>query len=335
MNDGKFNSITFKRLFAFSFLLLSVSFSFGEINLVSSDFGLDFLNHNNNKKFLFSPAFMVNFDIPLEIRIQYKTIDTRSNMSAIFRMPWIVSPVIGLEREFVSRKTYSVLGFSESYPPSTRFFLFFQQSYSLPLNKGEKGRTNFYLGIGVRFSLSDSDRDGISNRNDKCPNTPRGAKVNIDGCPLDRDGDGVYDGLDRCPNTPALAFVDSLGCPFDSDSDGVYDGMDICPGTPYNIIVDTTGCPIDSDDDGVPDYADSCKNTPSGAYVNEFGCPKDSDYDGVYDGIDKCPFTPTGFEVNDEGCPHYLPLSFEILYDPVMSSAIFAITCSRSSICLL
>lgn len=161
------------------------------------------------------------------------------------------------------------------------------------------GRLNFYYG-GVR----DSDKDGVTDKDDLCPDTPFGAIVDEFGCPIDSDGDGVYDGLDQCPNTPIGAIVDAVGCPSDSDGDGVYDGIDKCPSTPPGVKVDETGCPVDSDSDGVPDYRDRCPNTPRGALVDADGCPFDSDGDGVYDGIDKCPNTPIGLQVNEFGCPH-------------------------------
>ena len=90
--------------------------------------------------------------------------------------------------------------------------------------------------------------------------------------PLDSDGDGVVDEVDKCPNTPKGLKVDAQGCPFDSDGDGVIDDADKCPGTPPGVPVDSSGCPPDSDGDGVPDYLDQCPNTPVGATVNEVGC---------------------------------------------------------------
>jgi len=38
-------------------------------------------------------------------------------------------------------------------------------------------------------------------------------KVDAKGCPVDSDGDGVFDGLDRCPETPRGVKIDSSGCP--------------------------------------------------------------------------------------------------------------------------
>jgi OOP family OmpA-OmpF porin len=59
----------------------------------------------------------------------------------------------------------------------------------------------------------DTDGDGVPDNRDKCPGTPKGAKVDAYGCLLDSDGDGVPDFLDKCPNTPRGAKVDSVGCP--------------------------------------------------------------------------------------------------------------------------
>ena len=60
---------------------------------------------------------------------------------------------------------------------------------------------------------------------------------------LDSDGDGVTDDLDRCPDTPRGAPVDKNGCPTDSDGDGVFDYLDNCPDTPKGVSVDVNGCP--------------------------------------------------------------------------------------------
>ena len=119
----------------------------------------------------------------------------------------------------------------------------------------------------------DTDLDGVPDKKDKCPNTPKGAMVDATGCPIDTDGDGVYDGLDTCPGTPKGATVDAHGCPKDSDGDGVYDGIDQCPDTPKGATVDAKGCPSDTDGDGVVDGLDKCPDTPHGAKVDKDGCP--------------------------------------------------------------
>jgi len=58
----------------------------------------------------------------------------------------------------------------------------------------------------------------------------------------DSDKDGVVDNDDQCPNTPAGVDVDAFGCPFDSDKDGVANINDKCPGTPAGFRVDADGC---------------------------------------------------------------------------------------------
>ena len=173
----------------------------------------------------------------------------------------------------------------------------------------------FGVKVGLYFQMrqKDSDKDGVADRKDKCPNTPKEAIGMIDktGCPMDTDGDGVPDYLDKCPNTPKEAYgkVDAAGCPLDTDKDGVPDYLDKCPDTPKEAIghVDKDGCPLDSDGDGVPDYLDKCPNTPKEAIgmIDKTGCPMDTDGDGVPDYLDKCPNTPKAAAgmVDKNGCP--------------------------------
>lgn len=172
---------------------------------------------------------------------------------------------------------------------------------------GNDNQSNLVYTGGIQLSLGgsaggDEDKDGIKDKDDRCPGTPRGARVDESGCPIDSDGDNVPDGIDQCPNTPQGATVDARGCPTDSDNDGVPDGIDQCPGTPPNTQVDARGCPADADGDGVPDFQDQCANTPQGATVDARGCPTDADNDGVPDGIDQCPDTPANTQVDNRGC---------------------------------
>jgi OOP family OmpA-OmpF porin len=83
------------------------------------------------------------------------------------------------------------------------------------------------LGISVAFNRTvgqaapvapapqppaDADNDGVLDARDQCPNTPRGTKVDANGCELDSDKDGVVDSKDKCPNTAAGMKVDKDGC---------------------------------------------------------------------------------------------------------------------------
>ena len=67
--------------------------------------------------------------------------------------------------------------------------------------------------VAAAAAPADSDGDGVTDDRDRCPGTPRGVEVDMNGCPLDSDGDGVADYRDRCPNTPAGVRVDDNGCP--------------------------------------------------------------------------------------------------------------------------
>lgn len=100
--------------------------------------------------------------------------------------------------------------------------------------------------VFFRGGILDSDGDGVPNSSDLCPATPKGVKVDKDGCALDSDGDLVPDYLDQCPNTPRGVKVDYRGCPMsgigDTDRDGVPDNLDRCPNTPYGAKVNAQGC---------------------------------------------------------------------------------------------
>lgn len=135
--------------------------------------------------------------------------------------------------------------------------------------------------IGINFAFGgkdkcvDSDKDGVCDNRDKCPDTPAGCEVDDDGCPVDSDKDGVIDCKDKCPGTPAGYKVDKDGCCLDSDKDGVDDCKDKCPDTPAGCAVDKDGCPLDSDKDGVIDCKDKCPGTPAGAIVDKDGCMRE------------------------------------------------------------
>ena len=64
--------------------------------------------------------------------------------------------------------------------------------------------------------IMDSDKDGVSDALDSCPETMAGAVVDEKGCERDRDKDGVIDRLDLCPDSSKGATVNSLGCADDN-----------------------------------------------------------------------------------------------------------------------
>jgi OOP family OmpA-OmpF porin len=144
----------------------------------------------------------------------------------------------------------------------------------------------------------DSDGDGITSPQDRCPEEPGLAP---DGCPLrDKDGDQILDAADQCPDIAGLA---PTGCPAtDRDADGIDDEADQCADEPG---IAPTGCP-DGDGDGVLNRDDQCPVEPG---IAPLGCPGDSDQDGFLDANDRCPAEPeskNGFEDAD-GCPDEIP----------------------------
>ena len=184
-----------------------------------------------------------------------------------------------------------------------------QLRYKVPIGPGNvqeyRNEPEVFAGLsfGIGGPQGDRDHDGVPDDDDRCPDTPRGARVDAVGCALDSDGDGIYDGLDQCPNSTPGAKVDARGCELDQDGDGVVDARDGCPNTPRGATVDAAGCPHDADQDSVYDGLDQCPATPLGCEVNPNGCPVDSDQDGVCDGLDQCPNTPPDARVDRVGCP--------------------------------
>jgi OOP family OmpA-OmpF porin len=148
-----------------------------------------------------------------------------------------------------------------------------------------------FAGLTFKFGGKDTDKDGIYDKDDACPEVP-GLKQ-FQGCP-DTDGDGIPDKDDSCPEVAGLA--EFKGCP-DTDGDGVTDAEDACPTVAG--LKELAGCP-DGDSDGVADKDDKCP-TVAGPKENG-GCPwPDTDGDGVLDKDDLCPSVRGTAE--NRGCP--------------------------------
>lgn len=93
-------------------------------------------------------------------------------------------------------------------------------------------------GVASLKGCPDKDKDGIADKDDACPDVA--GIASLKGCP-DTDGDGVADKDDKCPGTPKGTKVDANGCALDQDNDGIPDAEDKCPtvaGTKEN-----NGCP--------------------------------------------------------------------------------------------
>ena len=61
------------------------------------------------------------------------------------------------------------------------------------------------------FDLSDEDKDGVIDLEDRCHHTPKNVKVDLNGCPIDTDKDGVPDYKDVQPNSKYILHVDEFG----------------------------------------------------------------------------------------------------------------------------
>ena len=70
-------------------------------------------------------------------------------------------------------------------------------------------------------SIKDTDNDGVTDQNDKCPASAAGVMVDSRGCEVikkaevinnDKDNDGVLNSKDQCPSTAKGVNVDTKGC---------------------------------------------------------------------------------------------------------------------------
>ena len=158
----------------------------------------------------------------------------------------------------------------------------------------QKNGTDYFqhsAGIVIKFGSKDTDKDGIPDNKDACPEVPGLKEFN--GCP-DTDGDGIPDKDDACPQVKGLKEFN--GCP-DTDGDGIPDKDDACPEVagPKEF----NGCP-DTDGDGIPDKDDKCPDVAGPA--ENGGCPwPDTDGDGVLDKDDLCP--EVAGPASNKGCP--------------------------------
>ena len=132
----------------------------------------------------------------------------------------------------------------------------------------QKNGTDYFqhsAGIVIKFGSKDTDKDGIPDNKDACPEVPGLKEFN--GCP-DTDGDGIADKDDACPQVKGPKEFN--GCP-DTDGDGIADKDDKCPDVAGPA--ENGGCPWpDTDGDGVLDKDDLCPEV-AGPASNK-GCPE-------------------------------------------------------------
>jgi OOP family OmpA-OmpF porin len=177
----------------------------------------------------------------------------------------------------------------------------------------DKIKNHFQTSVSLvlKFGGTDTDGDGVYDKNDACPEVA--GLMEFNGCP-DADGDGIKDSDDACPEVAGLVAMN--GCP-DADGDSIADKDDMCPkvkGTKAN-----KGCP-DSDGDGVVDKNDKCV-TEAGPMANG-GCPwPDTDGDSILDKDDKCP-TVAGI-ASEGGCPEVISNEAKMGMDSFAEAILF------------
>ncbi|MCF8236721.1 MAG: OmpA family protein [Saprospiraceae bacterium] len=252
----------------------------------------------------------------VDATIQIKTFDNKKWLN-----PYLVAGIGAAMTDWneITPQIPAGVGLNLRMHPS--FYLNAQVEHRWDLTEDAK---NMHYGIGGVFVLGDvkdkpvdTDGDGITDLEDKCPLIP--GSIELKGCP-DADGDGIADADDACPDQAGPAAL--KGCP-DADGDGIADADDACPteagpaatkGCPdrdNDGIVDSEdqcpdvagpanlmGCP-DRDNDGIPDIKDKCPDVPGVAANN--GCPADRDNDGVADAEDRCP--DQAGPASNKGCP--------------------------------
>ena len=130
-------------------------------------------------------------------------------------------------------------GLGSNFWLTKNFGLGIQGDYvATPIDKSDIA--NFWqasASLLFRFGNTDRDKDGIPDKEDRCPDTPGLAE--FQGCP-DTDGDGIPDIDDQCPDVAGPK--ENNGCPWpDTDGDGVLDKDDACPTVPGPV--ENNGCP--------------------------------------------------------------------------------------------
>lgn len=109
---------------------------------------------------------------------------------------------------------------------------------SLGTRSGTKQKDNFvYTSFSLQYDL-------VFKKKDKGDTLPDDYFDNVDWLAIDNDdydGDGVRDWDDKCHGTPKGVKVDANGCPFDDDNDGVANHEDDELNSPQGIEVNIHG----------------------------------------------------------------------------------------------
>ena len=96
----------------------------------------------------------------------------------------------------------------------------------LPASSPNDVKSNDYVvSAGLNFAIGgkarDTDEDGVPDRKDRCPNTPKGARVDDKGCPTRFRPRRRLRRHRPVPRHAQRIKVDAKGCTMDADGDGV------------------------------------------------------------------------------------------------------------------
>ena len=106
-----------------------------------------------------------------------------------------------------------------------------------------------------KLDHEDSDKDGVEDAKDMCMGTPKGVKIDENGCPLDKDLDGVPDYLDKEKNSKPDALVDENGVTINEQEWLKKEEEKKKQGVVKTVVVESTG--------GSNELANTSRNTAS------------------------------------------------------------------------
>lgn len=210
--------------------------------------GMGFM-HNNSTGKLISPLSKFNNKTSFDTTFEYKGFNTKVPLG--FGFSKRINDRIDLGIEYKYNLTKKDLLDAYSFPVwANRTF----DSYSMlglihgSYKIGKTDNTQHMDWISPtqkmieekEVGVNDSDSDGVGDRFDAEPLTPKGAQVYGNGVSVDSDKDKVPDYRDDEVLSPCDQ-VDEKGVAYDSDGDGVPDCRDEETATPAGSLVDKSG----------------------------------------------------------------------------------------------